>query len=116
MATVQFSLTAQQLEALQELSNPGESLNLTAKRVLSAILSGNTSSNINKICGPYANHLQTIAISYSYYIHNIRICHVFQVTVHIHAPPNDLDAYTRNHRCIAIIATIIITIVILSNS
>jgi hypothetical protein len=49
MATVQFSLTAQQLEALQELSNPGESLNLTAKRVLSAILSGNTSSNINNV-------------------------------------------------------------------
>jgi hypothetical protein len=42
-------LTAQQLEALQELSNPGESLNLTAKRVLSAILSGNTSSNINNV-------------------------------------------------------------------
>jgi hypothetical protein len=49
MATVQFSLTAQQLEALQELGNPGESLNLTAKRVLSAILSGNTSSNINNV-------------------------------------------------------------------
>jgi hypothetical protein len=49
MATVQFSLTAQQLEALQELSNPGESLNLTAKRVLSAILSGNTLSNIDYV-------------------------------------------------------------------
>ena len=47
MATVQFSLTAAQFETLQRLSNPGESLNLTAKRVLSAILSGNTSSNIN---------------------------------------------------------------------
>ncbi|GBD55406.1 hypothetical protein D3800_23655 (plasmid) [Microcystis aeruginosa NIES-298] len=49
MATVQFSLTAAQFEALQRLSNPGESLNLTAKRVLSAILSGNTSSNINNV-------------------------------------------------------------------
>ena len=49
MATVQFSLTAAQLETLQELSNPNESLNLTAKRVLSAILSGNTSSNINNV-------------------------------------------------------------------
>jgi hypothetical protein len=47
MPTVQFSLTAAQFETLQRLSNPGESLNLTAKRVLSAILSGNTSSNIN---------------------------------------------------------------------
>lgn len=49
MATVQFSLTAAQFETLQRLSNPGESLNLTAKRVLSAILSGNTSSNINNV-------------------------------------------------------------------
>jgi hypothetical protein len=51
MATVQFSLTAQQLEALQELSNPGESLNLTAKRVLSGILvrGGNTLSNIDYV-------------------------------------------------------------------
>lgn len=49
MATVQFSLPAAQFEALQRLSNPGESLNLTAKRVLSAILSGNTSSNINNV-------------------------------------------------------------------
>ena len=48
MATVQFSLTAQQLEILQRLSNPGESLNLTAKRVLSSILvRGNTSRNID---------------------------------------------------------------------
>jgi hypothetical protein len=48
MATVQFSLTAQQLETLQELSNPGESLNLTAKRILAGILvrGGNTLSNI----------------------------------------------------------------------
>lgn len=49
MATVQFSLTAAQLETLQRLSNPGESVNLTAKRVLLAILSGNTSSNINNV-------------------------------------------------------------------
>ena len=49
MATVQFSLTAAQFETLQRLSTPGESLNLTAKRVLSAILSGNTSSNINNV-------------------------------------------------------------------
>lgn len=49
MATVQFSLTAAQVETLQGLSNPNESLNLTAKRVLSAILSGNTSSNINNV-------------------------------------------------------------------
>ena len=41
MATVQFSLTAHQLEILQSLSNPGESPNLTAKRVLSGILSIN---------------------------------------------------------------------------
>jgi hypothetical protein len=49
MATVQFSLTAHQLETLQRLSNPGESLNLTAKRVLAGILvrSGNTLSNID---------------------------------------------------------------------
>ncbi|MCA2652882.1 hypothetical protein [Microcystis sp. M061S2] len=48
MATVQFSLTAQQLEILQRLSNPGESLNLTAKRVLSSILvRSNTSRNID---------------------------------------------------------------------
>jgi hypothetical protein len=51
MATVQFSLTAQQLEALQELGNPGESLNLTAKRVLSGILvrGSNTLSNIDYV-------------------------------------------------------------------
>ena len=51
MATVQFSLTAHQLEILRSLSNPGESLNLTAKRVLSGILvrGGNTSSNINNV-------------------------------------------------------------------
>jgi hypothetical protein len=51
MATVQFSLTAAQLETLQELSNPGESLNLTAKRVLSGILvrGGNTLSNIDYV-------------------------------------------------------------------
>ena len=50
MATVQFSLTAQQLEALQEFSNPGESLNLTAKRVLAGILvRGNTLSNIDYV-------------------------------------------------------------------
>ncbi|BBG57971.1 hypothetical protein [uncultured phage] len=49
MATVQFSLTTAQLETLQRLSNPGESVNLTAKRVLLAILSGNTSSNINNV-------------------------------------------------------------------
>jgi hypothetical protein len=46
MATVQFSLNAHQLETLQRLSNPGESLNLTAKRVLVGILvKGNTSSS-----------------------------------------------------------------------
>jgi hypothetical protein len=51
MATVQFSLTAHQLEILQSLSNPGESLNLTAKRVLSGILvrGGNTLSNIDYV-------------------------------------------------------------------
>lgn len=49
MATVQFSLTAAQFETLQRLSNPSESLNLTAKRLLSAILSGNTSSNIDNV-------------------------------------------------------------------
>ena len=41
MATVQFSLTAAQFEILQGLSNPGESLNLTAKRVLVSILEAN---------------------------------------------------------------------------
>ena len=49
MATVQFSLNAQQLEILQGLSNPDESVNLTAKRILLAILSGNTSNNINNV-------------------------------------------------------------------
>lgn len=51
MATVvQFSLTAQQVEVLQGLSNPGESLNLTAKRVLSGILvRGNILSNIDNV-------------------------------------------------------------------
>jgi len=53
MATVQFSLTAAQLETLQELSNPGESLNLTAKRVLSGILvRGNILSNIDNVVEP----------------------------------------------------------------
>jgi len=61
MATVQFSLTAHQLEILQSLSNPGESLNLTAKRVLSGILvrGGNTLSNIDyddRIKAIEANH------------------------------------------------------------
>ncbi|MBE9263077.1 hypothetical protein IQ224_13115 [Microcystis sp. LEGE 00066] len=50
MATVQFSLTAAQVEILQRLGNPGESLNLTAKRVLSSILvRGNTLSNIDNV-------------------------------------------------------------------
>ena len=50
MATVQFSLNAQQFKILQRLSNPGESLNLTAKRVLSAALvSSNLSNNINAL-------------------------------------------------------------------
>ena len=51
MATVQFSLNAQQLETLQGLSNPGESLNLTAKRVLAGILvrGGNTLSNLDNV-------------------------------------------------------------------
>jgi hypothetical protein len=51
MATVQFSLNAQQLETLQGLSNPGESLNLTAKRVLVGILvrGGNTLSNLDNV-------------------------------------------------------------------
>ena len=50
MATVQFSLTGKQFELLQRLSNPGESLNLTAKRILSAALvSSNLSNNINAL-------------------------------------------------------------------
>lgn len=50
MATVQFSLTAAQLETLQRLSNPGESLNLTAKRILSEVLvRGNILSNIDNV-------------------------------------------------------------------
>lgn len=53
MATVQFSLNAQQVEILQGLSNPGESLNLTAKRVLSGILvRGNILSNIDNVVEP----------------------------------------------------------------
>ena len=48
MATIQFSLNAQQIEILQGLSNSGESLNLTAKRILSAsLVSSNLSKNIN---------------------------------------------------------------------
>lgn len=50
MATVQFSLTAAQVETLQKFSNPGESVNLTAKRVLSSILvRTGTLSNIDNV-------------------------------------------------------------------